>query len=178
MKAVIRKYMFLMAVCAVNLLVLALRPSIGLAAFQFTGRNIISFVVILTPIFLLIGLMDVWIERETAVRILGNRSGLCGALLAFLLGAVTAVPMYALLPVAGIMLRKSCRISNVLIFLGSSAGVRIPLLLFEISSLGWRFTLVRFAANAVAVFAMALLIDRLLSEEEKKRVYESANRLD
>lgn len=53
----------------------------------------------------------------------------------------TAVPLYALLPVAGVLLKKGCRVSNVLIFLCTSASIRIPLLFFEISSLGAPFTL-------------------------------------
>ena len=109
------------------------RPETGMTAFSFTERNFLNFVVMLAPVFILIGLMDVWIEREAMIRIMGSQSGLHGALLAFLLGTVTAVPLYALLPVAGVLLKKECRISNVLIFLCSSASVRVPLLLFEIS---------------------------------------------
>ena len=173
MKKVIRKYKFLIAVLALNLLILAVSPKTGIAAFCFTQRYLLNFVLILTPIFILIGLMDVWVERELMIRIMGNRSGLRGALIAFLLGSVTAVPLYALLPVAGVLLRKGSRISNVLIFLCSSASVRVPLLLFEVSSLGWKFTLVRFAANIVVVFAIAIIIDRILSTKDKEHIYES-----
>ena len=54
----------------------------------------------------------------------------------------TAVPLYALLPVAGVLLKEGCRVSNVLIFLCASTSIRIPLLFFEISSLGAPFTLI------------------------------------
>lgn len=178
MKTVIKKYIFLIVVLAVNMLVITVRPEIGIAAFSFTGRNILNFVVILTPIFILIGLMDIWIERELMIRIMGNQSGLRGALFAFLLGTVTAVPLYALLPVAGVLLRKGSRIANVLIFLCSSAAVRIPLLLFEFSSLGWEFTVVRCAANIVVVFAIAFIVDGLLSAKNKEQIYESASELE
>jgi uncharacterized membrane protein YraQ (UPF0718 family) len=175
MKTVIKKNRFLVTVLAVNLLVLALRPATGIAAFTFTGRNFLSFAVILAPIFILIGLMDVWIERELMIRMMGNRSGLRGALTAFLLGTVTAVPLYALLPVAGTLLRKGSRISNVLIFLGASAGVRIPLLLFEVSSLGWEFTVIRFIANIFAVFFIAFTVERLLRPKDIQQMYENAS---
>lgn len=178
MKTIISKYKFLIAVLVFNLTVLAVWHETGIAAFYFTGRNLISFVVILVPIFILIGLMDIWIERETMIRIMGNQSGRHGALLAFLLGTVTAVPLYALLPVAGVLLKKESRISNVLIFLCSSAGVRVPLLLFEISSLGWKFTLVRFTANIAVVFAIAFIIDRFLNTGDKAQIYENALKLD
>ena len=176
LKKVIKKYKLLFAVFAISLSVFIIRPETGITALCFTGRNIINFVVILVPVFILIGLMDVWITRETMIRLMGNRSGLHGALLAFLLGAVTAVPIYALLPVAGILLKKGCRVSNVLIFLCSSAGVRLPLLLFEISSLGWKFTMVRFSANIIAVFAIAFITNGILSATDKEQIYENASK--
>lgn len=147
MKKVIKKYKFLIVVLAMNLILLVIQPKTDIDTLSFTSRNFLNFMIMLTPIFILIGLIDVWIERELMIRIMGNQSGLHGALLAFLLGAITAVPLYALLLVAGVLLKKGSRISNVLIFLCSSAGIRIPLLLFEVSSIGWKFTMVCFAAN-------------------------------
>lgn len=178
MRKIIKKNIFLIAVFAVALLMLFAYPETGITAFGVTERNFLNFVVMLAPVFILIGLMDVWIEREAMIRSMGNQSGLHGALFAFLLGTVTAVPLYALLPVAGVLLKKECRISNVLIFLCSSASVRVPLLLFEISSLGWKFTLVCFIANVVVVFATAFIVDRFLNTEDKTRIYENASKLD
>lgn len=171
MKRAIKKYGFLGTVLLVNILMLLIQPETGLDALTFTARNFLNFLFMLTPIFILIGLMDVWIDRDMMIRIMGEQSGPRGVLVAFLLGVITAVPMYALLPVSGVLLRKECRISNVLIFLCSSASIRIPLLLFEVSSLGWLFTAVRFITNIVIVPAIAFLIDKALSEEEKEAVY-------
>jgi len=170
-----KKYRFPLLVFLVNLLVLVLAPATGTEAILFTGRNLLTFVFMLAPIFLLIGLMDVWIEPETLIKIIGEKSGLRGILVAFLLGAVTAVPLYALLPVSGILLKKGSRIFNVLIFLCSSASIRIPLLLFEVSSLGWKFTLTWFIANLFVVLAIATIIEKALTEKDKKSIYENAN---
>jgi Predicted permeases len=174
MKAIIKRYKYLIAVLALNLLVIAVRPGTGIAACSYSGRNLLNFLVILAPVFILIGLMDIWVERELMIRIMGNQSGLRGTLVAFLLGSVTAVPLYALLPVAAVLLRKGSRIANVLVFLCASAAVRIPLLLFELSSLGWEFTLVRCAANIVVVFAIAFIVDWLLSAKDKEQMYANA----
>lgn len=178
MKTIIKKHKFLFTVLAINLIVIIIQPKSGIDALYFTGQNFLNFLAMLMPIFILIGLMDVWIERETMIRIMGSKSGLYGTLVAFLLGAVTAVPLYALLPMAGVLLRKGSRISNVLIFLCSSASVRVPLLLFEVSSLGLMFTMVRFAANIVVVFAIAFIIDRILSAKDKEQIYKSASKLE
>ena len=64
-----------------------------------------------------------------------------------------------------------------LIFLGASASLRIPLLLFEISSLGLRFALARLGLNLCAVFSTAFLTEKLLSEEDKWAVYEKTRDL-
>lgn len=72
---------------------------------------------------------------------------------------ITAVPLYVLLPVAGALLKKGSRVSNVLIFLCTSVSIRIPLLFFEISSLGVSFTLIRFGLNLLVVFAIAFIIE-------------------
>ena len=89
----------------------------------------------------------------------------------------TAVPLYALLPVAGVLLKEGCRVSNVLIFLCASTSIRIPLLFFEISSLGAPFTLIRFGLNLLVVFAIAFIIEKRLSDQDKKAIYENADTL-
>ena len=173
----IKKYWFLALVLISNAVMLITQPSTGLTALNFTGKNLLNFLFMLTPISICIGLLDVWIERDQMVRIMGRNSGFKGILIALLLGVVTAVPLYALLPVAGMLLKKGSRIANVLIFLCSSASIRIPLLLFEVSSLGWQFTLARFCLNIVVVFIIAFTIERLLLETEKQEIYNNAEQL-
>ena len=177
MKKIMKRYWFLALVVLVNAVMLIAQPQTGITALSFTGKNLLNFLFMLTPIFICIGLMDVWIERDRMVKIMGDHSGFKGILIALLLGVVTAVPLYALLPVAGVLLKKGSRISNVLIFLCSSASIRIPLLLFEISSLGWQFTFARFGLNIVVVFIIAFTIEGMLSEAEKKAIYENAEKL-
>lgn len=177
MKKFIKRFSFLFIVLLTNVLALFLFPQVGKDSLLFTGKNFLNFLFMLTPIFICIGLLDVWVERETMIRIMGEKSGLKGILVAFGLGVVTAVPLYALLPVAGIMLKKGSKISNVLIFICSCASIRVPLLLFEVSSMGWPFTLVRLAVNILVVLAIAFIIDKALRDSDKKVVYENADKL-
>ena len=177
MKKTDKKYGFLAAVIIVSLLTLIFSPQKGVAALYFTGKNFLNFLFMLTPIFICVGLMDVWIDQEIMIKIMGKRSGFKGILVALLLGVMTAVPLYALLPVAGVMLKKEGRISNVLIFLCASTSFCIPLLLFEISSLGWQFTFIRLGLNIIVLFAIAFIIEKTLSETDKKAIYENADKL-
>lgn len=114
--------------------------------------------------------MDVWIESDKMIKMMGDRSGLSGMGISLLLGMLTAVPVYALLPIAGLLLKKGGRISNVLIFLCSSVSIRIPLLLFEISSLGIRFAACRFVLNLAVVFVISFLVERFLSERDRQDI--------
>ena len=175
MKKMFKKYWFLFAVITVNLIMLLLQPQTEIKALHFTGKNLLNFLFMLTPVFICIGLMDIWIDRDTMIRIMGDKTGFRGFIIALLLGVVTAVPLYALLPVAGVLLKKGSRIANVLVFLCASSSIRIPLLLFEISSLGWQFTFVRFGLNLVVVFAMAFMIEKMLTDTDKRAIYENAD---
>lgn len=177
MKKIIKKYRLFFVVIVVNFFASFYYPRVGKEILVFTGKNVINFLFMLTPIFICIGLLDVWVERETMIKIMGEKSGIQGVLVAFLLGVVTAVPLYALLPVSGMMLKKGCKIANVLIFICSCASIRIPLLLFEVSSMGWKFTIIRFIVNIFVVIIIAFMIEKVLTEKNKKSIYDNANNL-
>lgn len=177
MKKIIKKQKFLLIVLIINLVVLIVFPYVGRKSIVFTEKNFINFLFILTPVFICIGLLDVWVERETMIRIMGEKSGIRGVLVSFLFGVLTAVPLYALLPVAGMLLKKGSKISNVLIFICSCTSIRIPLLLFEVSSMGWKFTVVRFIVNIFVVLIIAFVIDRILTDKNKEMIYDNANNL-
>ncbi len=177
MREIIKKHKFLFVVLIIDLAVLIVFPYKGRESIVFTGKNLINFLYILPPIFICIGLLDIWVERETMIKIMGEKSGIRGVLVSFMFGVLTAVPLYALLPVAGMLLKKGSKISNVLIFICSCTSIRIPLLLFEGSSMGWKFTATRFVVNIFVVLITAYLIDTILTDKNKDMIYENANKL-
>lgn len=131
----------------------------------------------LTPTFICIGLLDEWLESETMIRIMGEKSGIKGVFVAFGLGGIMPVALYALLPVAGVMLKRGSKICNVLLFICSCASIRIPLLLFEVSLRRCSFIFVSLVVNIFVVLAIAFIIDKALSDKDKKEVYENADTL-
>jgi len=126
----------------------------------------------LPPIFVLLGLLDVWLDRATMIKYTGPGSGLKGMLLAFFLGSAAAGPLYAAFPVAVLMLKKGSSIFNVLIFIGAWSTTKIPLLTFEAASLGWSFMLLRFILNIGGILAIAYIGYRALSPSEQAALYE------
>jgi len=63
---------------------------------------------------------------------------------------------------AASLLKKGARISNMIIFLGAWAALKIPLLLVEAKFLGISFTSLRFILTLAAITLIGMFIEYLL----------------
>jgi uncharacterized membrane protein YraQ (UPF0718 family) len=175
---VIKKYKIFLILLVINTVILIVKPSIGLKSFQLTKDNALEMLSILPPVFILLGLLDVWIKRETMIKFMGEKSGIIGVLLAFLLGSAAAGPLYAAFPVAAVLLKKGSKFSNVLIMIGAWSTTKIPLLLFEASSMGIKFMITRFMLNIFGIAIIAYTVERLLSKREIDKIYYNASSME
>ncbi len=137
-----------------------------------------TMVLVIPPIFILLGLMDVWVPREKMIKYMGPESGFVGGLLAFLLGSFAAGPLYGAFPVAAMLMKKGAGIKNILIFIGAWSTTKIPMLLFEISALGLRFAMARLFIDIIGIVIIALAIKAVLPAKEIDRMYEAAKNID
>jgi uncharacterized membrane protein YraQ (UPF0718 family) len=135
------------------------------SAIEGSIKSLTELLIVVPPIFILIGLLDVWVEREKMTKLMGVESKGTGMLIAFLLGSVAAGPLYAAFPVAITLLKKGSSFRNVLIMLGAWSTTKIPMLMFEFASMGTAFTITRFMINLVGILAIALISERVLSEK-------------
>ncbi|MGB9866696.1 MAG: permease [Bacillota bacterium] len=166
----VKKYRFALTMFLVTLAVAVLVPGSRAAIVHNVVANVTEMLSIIPPIFLLLGLMDVWVPRGTFVRYMGPGSRVIGPFLAILVGAFAAGPLYGAFPVASMMLRKGASFRNVMILLGSWSTLKIPQILFETASLGPRFSLARMAANIPVILIIATAVDWTLSREEKEEI--------
>lgn len=143
----------------VNIALLFLEPSVGRTAFAVTGANVLEMLSFLPPIFILLGLLDVWVDRETMMKYMGQDSGARGMLLAFILGSAAAGPLYAAFPMAGVMMKKGASMLNVFIFIGAWSTTKIPLIMFETATLGFHFMALRLVFNIAGIFLIALILE-------------------
>ncbi len=148
-----------------------LLPDLGKLALNNTLGSLKEMLSVLPPIFVLLGLLDVWVDRATMVKYTGKGSGFKGVLIAFLLGSAAAGPLYAAFPFAAVMLKKGSSLFNVLIFIGAWSTTKIPLLAFEASSMGMTFMLVRLALSLVGIPMIALITDRVLGKSGMEEIY-------
>lgn len=144
--------------------------SMTATAFSISWSNIVTMMGVIPPIFILIGLMDVWVPRETMIKYMGEGSGALGIFLAFLLGSMAAGPLYAAFPVAALLLKKGARLANVIFFLGTWTSAKIPLLIFEMTSLGVIFTLIHVSTMLVLYLIGAFAIEKMLKPHEKESI--------
>ena len=172
MKKFLKRYSFFLLMLAVNLFLLFFYPDTGKNAFSLTFDNILEMLGVVPPIFVMLGLLDVWLKRETMIKYMGKDSKIVGVLLAFVMGTAAAGPLYAAFPVAALLLKKGAKLSNVLIFVGTWSTLKIPMLMFEVSSLGLEFTLVRMACSIVGVLLIAFVTEKLLSKEDQQKIYD------
>jgi len=132
---------------------------------------------IIPPIFVLLGLLDDWVPRETMVKFMGEDSGMKGIVLAIIIGSAAAGPLYAAFPVAAIFMRKGVKFTNVLIFIGAWSTTKIPMFLFEMSSLGVKFALTRLLIDIPGIIIIAYILTRITPKEEMKKLYKRAELL-
>ncbi len=171
---VIKRYKFFIILLVINTVILIVKPDIGLKSLQLTKSNALEMLSILPPVFILLGLLDVWVKRETMIKFMGEKSGIIGVSLAFLLGSAAAGPLYAAFPVAAVLLKKGSKFSNVLIMIGAWSTTKIPLLLFEASSMGIKFMITRFILNIFGIAIIAYTVEKLLSKREIDKIYNNA----
>jgi len=160
MSNVLNRYKFAFILIIVNIIFVFANPTLGQKSVLITYTNTLEMLSVVPPIFILLGLLDVWVERETMIKLMGDNSGIIGIALAFFLGSAAAGPLYAAFPIAGVLLNKGSKFSNVLIFIGAWSTTKIPMLLFEASAMGWQFMLTRFIIDIPGIAIIAYITSR------------------
>ena len=97
---------------------------------------LVNMLKILPFAFVLIGLFEVWVKKETVERHLGRKSGLLGYVWAILLAGSTVGGLYVAFPVAHSLYSKGAKLGVVFTYVGASAICRVPMTIYEASFMG------------------------------------------
>jgi len=173
----LKRYAFSLAAIAVMVTVMIIDWNTGEKALGTTLYSFQEMALVLPPIFVLLGLLDAWVPRETIIRFVGEGSGIKGALLSVLLGTAAAGPLYAAFPVAGVMMKKGAKFFNVLLFIGAWSTTKVPMVAFEMASLGPTFSLTRLGISIIGIVLIALIMQKVMKKEEVELIYERAKEL-
>lgn len=153
-------------------------PDLAPKAGQSLWYQVKTMLLVIPPIFLLLGLLDVWVPRATMMKFMGPGSGIKGPLIAFALGSAAAGPLYGAFPVAAMLMKKGASFTNILLFIGAWSTTKIPMLLFEMKALGYRFALSRLAIDIVGIVIIALALKAVVPQKEVDRIYKRAMEMD
>lgn len=177
MKALLKRYrVFLITLAAMGILIL-INSQLGLKALSITAYSLKEMLLVIPPIFVLLGLLDVWVPRETMIKYMGEGSGIKGVILSILLGSAAAGPLYGAFPVAAVFMKKGVKFSNILIFIGAWSTTKIPMLLFEMSALGVKFALTRLLIDIPGIILIAFVLSKFTKKQEVEKLYKNADNL-
>jgi uncharacterized membrane protein YraQ (UPF0718 family) len=173
--AAVRTWLLFAVTLAATLALWIVSRPLGAKAVTGTLASLKEMLFVLPPIFIILGLLDVWVPREKMVKFLGEGSGIRGVLIAFVLGSAAAGPLYGAFPVSQVLLKKGASMRNVLVLLGAWSTTKIPMLMFEYANLGARFTFTRLAMDLVGIAGIAWLMDRLLGTRDREEIKAKAD---
>lgn len=167
----IKKYSVFILASIVVLISLLWNRTIGLKAINTVVMSFKEMITVLPPVFILMGLLEEWVPRDFMVKFMGKDSGLKGVLLSIFLGSAAAGPLYGAFPVASVFIKKGASLNNIFIFLGAWSTTKIPMFLFEMSSLGSKFALTRLSVSIPGILLISYIVNKLLTDSEKEEIY-------
>jgi uncharacterized membrane protein YraQ (UPF0718 family) len=172
----IRKFIAPVLVLIVFIGLAFLLPDTAVRSSLVTWDYFKEMALIMPPVFVLMGLMEVWIPKDKIQKWLGSGSGFKGAGIAFALGTLPTGPLYVAFPMTATLIRKGASITNMVIFLGSWAALKIPQILVEIKFLGISFTLLRFGLTLLALVLIGIMMEIILRKHPDKDWVERAEK--
>ena len=168
----ILRYKWVLLFFIADIAIYSYDQTLGKEIMHRTNDSFWEMLSFIPPIFLLFGLLDVWVPREKVVAHLGPNSGIKGIILATLLGSAAAGPLYGAFPVAAVMMKKGAGFYNVMIFIGAWSTLKIPMFLFEIQYLGLVFAVTRWILSLAAIIIIASIINFLILPTDRQEIYQ------
>ncbi len=161
----LKEYRFFFILLLGLLVIAFINHSIALKTVQITGKSILDMLFLLPPIFILVGLLDQWVEKESLIRYMGVKSGIYGVFFTLLLATVAAGPLYIAFPIAVVLLKKGASVRYIVFFLGAWSTVKLPVIVYEITSFGSKFTLIHIGFGLLFYYLTGILFEKIMTDK-------------
>ncbi len=159
------KVNWLLYVVVIAYVVLALfHPPEALDAAARGVTTFASLLATLIGVFVLIGLVRIWVTDAFIIRHLGEGSGWRGLVIGASLGTVMIGPLVGVFPLYESLLVKGAR-PGVIVAMVSTWAIKLAMIPLELSIFGWQFTLVRNGLLFCFAFVMAALMELVLGKD-------------
>jgi uncharacterized membrane protein YraQ (UPF0718 family) len=131
-------------------------------ALMIAGKAFINALPFFAAVFVLIGLIDVFVSQNTIIALMGNSRGILAPAFAAFAGGILAGPPAAAYPMARVLLQRGAAVSAVATFIIAWVAVGTVSLPVEIKLLGARFAWTRWALTIVLSVILGMVIGWLV----------------
>lgn len=168
---------FLILIATSYILLFVIKPDMGVTSIKNSAYYIKEMLMIMPVIFVLTALLDTWIAKEKITKYLGKESKVKGIILSFVLGSISAGPIYAAFPMCVMLHKKGASVRNLVIILSSWAVIKVPMLLNEAKFLGIKFMAIRWVLTVIAIVVFSWIASKIVKDEDIVQEEEKAGGL-
>jgi uncharacterized membrane protein YraQ (UPF0718 family) len=173
----LKKYrLFIITLIVLGILYI-FNKEMAIKSAKTTLSSLKQMLIYIPPIFVLLGLLDVWVEKEAIIKLMGENSRIKGVLLSIVIGSCAAGPLYGAFPIAAVFMKKGVKFSNILIFIGTWSCAKIGMILFEIASMGVKFAFARLIIDIPLIIIIAFIIPQLITKEHLDEIYQAVENI-
>ena len=137
------------------------RPEAAARAASLGVQTFVGLIVTLMAVFVVVGLLQVWVNDEFIMRHLGEDSGVKGLVLGAGFGTVLHGPLIGVFPLLRALLAKGAK-TGVIVAIVSTWAIKLPMIPLEVRLFGWKFALLRNGLLFASAFIMAPLMELVL----------------
>ena len=138
-------------------------PEIIMQALMAGGKMLIGVVPLLIAAFILAGMIQVLISKETVNKWLGKDSGLKGIMLGGIAGALIPGGPYIFYPVAASFLLSGAEVGTVVTFVVAKNLWSLSRLPMEVALLGPKLTLIRYVVTFIFPLIVGVMANTFFS---------------
>lgn len=166
MRKKIKENLFLIAVALSYIIIFIANPAMAIESVKGSGYYIKEMLMIMPAIFILTALLDIWVPKEKIMQYLGKDAKTKGVFLSFVVGSISAGPVYAAFPMCVMLHKKGASIRNIVIILSSWAVIKVPMLINEAKFLGPKFMVIRWMLTIVSIIIFSWITDKTIKDKD------------
>lgn len=163
----LKQYLWVMTFLVVSIISYFAGFNPGITIYTNFQSFFIEMLAFIPLLFILIGLFDVWVPKETIEKYIGEKSGILGIVLVIFLAMLQAGPLYGAFPVAYILYKKGTSSRNIFIYLGAFSSMKIPMIGLEIGYLGLKFTIFRTLVSLPLFILIGFAMGKIVGNDFK-----------
>lgn len=173
----VKENLFIIFIALAYIAIFIIKPNMGIASVKNSFYYIKEMIMIMPVIFVLTALLDLWVPKEKIIKYLGKDAKAKGVVLSFVLGSISAGPIYAAFPLCVMLHKKGASVRNLVIILSAWAVIKVPMLLNELKFLGFEFMAIRWVLTVIAIIIFSWITAKLVKENDLPQIREKQNSL-